>query len=118
MPWIYSQSAGTLTRDGELIATGYSGAGAGRNNPADQAIPDIGPIPQGLYTIGPEFTAQVQGPLSMCLTPDGHDAMGRNGFMIHGDNATHTASRGCIILPRECRETIAASEDRQLQVVA
>jgi hypothetical protein len=117
MPWNYSQSTGTLTRDGQFIAAGYSGAGIGRNNPAEQAVRDVGPIPQGRYNIGPPFDALVQGPCVMRLTPVGHDALGRDGFLIHGDNLTHDASTGCIILPPEVRETIAASEDRDLEVV-
>ena len=118
MPWIYSQTTGDLTRDGQLIASGYSGAGAGRNNPAEQAVPNVGPIPQGRYRIGPAFEAPVQGPCTMPLTPDGHHALGRFGFLIHGDNAAHDASTGCIILPPEAREQIAASPDRELEVVA
>ncbi len=118
MSWIYSQSSGELTKDGELIATGYSGAGIGRNNPAEQAVPNVGPIPQGHYSIGPEFDAPVQGPCTMRLSPEGHDALGRDGFLIHGDNAAHDASTGCIILPFETREKIAASADRNLEVIA
>jgi hypothetical protein len=116
MPWNYSQSTGTLTRDNQFVATGYSGAAAGRNNPAEQAVPNLGPIPQGLYRIGPPFDAVRQGPCVMRLTPLGHDALGRDGFLIHGDNLTHNASTGCIILPRATREAIAASPDRDLVV--
>jgi hypothetical protein len=118
MSWIYRQSTGQLTREGEVIATGYSGCGVGRNNPAQQAVRDVGPIPQGLYSIGPQFDAPVQGPCSMRLSPIGHNALGRDGFMIHGDNATHDASTGCIILPEEARQQIASSSDRGLEVIA
>ena len=118
MAWIYSQSTGELTRSGKLIATGYSGFGIGRNNPAQQAVPNVGPIPRGLYRIGPQFDAPVQGPCTMALTPEGHDALGRFGFLIHGDNETHNASTGCIVLPPEAREQIAASQDCSLEVVA
>jgi hypothetical protein len=118
MAWIYSQSSGQLTRNGQRIAAGYSGAGVGRNNPAEQAVRNVGPIPQGRYSIGPEFDAPVQGPCTMRLTPEGHDALGRDGFLIHGDNAAHDASTGCIILPPQARRQIAASDDRVIQVVA
>lgn len=118
MAWIYSQSSGELTRAGELVATGYSGAGIGRNNPAEQAVRNVGPIPRGRYRIGPEFVAPIQGPCAMRLSPEGHDALGRCGFLIHGDNAAHDASTGCIILPPEAREQIAASADRDLEVMA
>src|SRR5580704_12616029 len=116
MAWIYSQSSGQLRRDGELFGTGYSGAGRGRNNPAEQAVRNVGPIPQGRYSIGPEFDAPVQGACTMRLAPQGHDALGRDGFLIHGDNAAHDASTGCVILPFECRQEIAASADRELEV--
>ncbi len=105
-------------RAGEVIATGYSGSGSGRNNPAQQAVRDVGPIPQGLYSIGPQFNAPVQGPCSMRLSPVGQDALGRDGFMIHGDNAAHDASTGCVILPEEARQQIALSSDRELEVIA
>lgn len=118
MAWIYCQSTGELLRDGSIIATGYSGFGAGRNNPSQEAVRNVGPIPRGRYRIGPEFDAPVQGPCCMCLAPDGHDALGRDGFMIHGDNAAHNASTGCIILPEEARRGIAASLDRELEVIA
>jgi hypothetical protein len=116
MPWTYSQSTGQLARDGQFVATGYSGFGIGRNNPSEQAMPNVGPIPQGHYNIGPPFEAAIQGPCTMRLTPVGHDALGRDGFLIHGDNLTHDASTGCIVLPREVRESIASSEDHDLEV--
>ena len=118
MPWTYSQSTGSLSRDGQFVATGYSGAGDGRNNPADQAVPNVGPIPEGRYNIGPPFDAAVQGECVMRLKPVGHDALGRSGFLIHGDDPAHDASTGCIILPREIRDRIAASEDHDLEVAA
>lgn len=100
-----------------MVATGYSGAGAGRNNPSEQGARNVGPIPQGKYAIGAEFDAPVQGPCTMRLAPIGHDALGRDGFLIHGDNAEHDASTGCVILPFENRQEIAASADRILEVV-
>ena len=118
MPWNYSQTTGTLTRGGQFVAVGYSGAGTGRNNPAEQAVPNVGPIPQGSYNIGPPFDAAKQGPCVMRLTPVGHNALGRSGFLIHGDNPTHDASTGCIILPSEIRDLIASSPDRDLEVAA
>jgi hypothetical protein len=57
----------------------------------------------------------------MHLVPDPRNVMhGRGSFLIHGDNAAmnHTASDGCIIMARPIRETIDASRDRELQVVA
>lgn len=120
--WRYSQSTGQmLTPDGGIIATGYSGREGGLNDPADQDIPNFGPIPRGSYTIGRAFSHPSCGPVAMRLEPDaGTDTHGRSGFLIHGDNSAmnHTASHGCIILPRAVRLTIDASDVRTLVVVA
>lgn len=118
--WTYHQATGELFRDGELVATGYSGQAEGKNNPALQAVAGVGPIPQGRYRIGARFQHAKKGPVCMRLAPcEGTDACGRGGFLIHGDSrkAPGTASRGCIILPRAIRESIAASKDRDLEVV-
>jgi hypothetical protein len=53
----------------------------------------------------------------MALTPDGHDARGRDGFLIHGDNTRHDASTGCVILPRDIRDQISSSGDNEIEVV-
>lgn len=116
--WSYSQRTGEL-RDpgGELIATGYAGAGAGTNRPLAEGIPNVGPIPTGSYTIEAARDHPTCGPCSLPLTPDADNEMhDRSGFLIHGDNADHTASTGCIILPRVIRDEIAASECRELVV--
>jgi hypothetical protein len=48
MPWTYSESTGALTNPTGVVAgTGYSGCGAGYNNPAAQGTDNVGPIPQG-----------------------------------------------------------------------
>lgn len=112
----YSQRAGVLTWNGVFFGSGYSGFGEGRNNPAMQAVRNVGPIPQGRYSIGPEFDAPVQGPCVMRLSPVGHNALGRDGFLIHGDNATHDASTGCVIMPPEVRHAIANNGDHDLEV--
>lgn len=121
MPWAYSQTSGSMTFNGAGVATGYSGNGAGLNNPALQNDPDVGPIPQGNYTIGAAHADPEKGPVVMALTPDPANQMfGRDGFLIHGDNPemNHTASKGCIILARPFRQQIAASADRVLIVIA
>ena len=43
----------------------------------------------------------------MYLWPVGHNAHGRSALMIHGDNKTGTASKGCVIIGRATRERIA-----------
>ena len=122
MPWTYVQSTGKLSDPaGQWVATGYSGHGEGVNNPADDAIPDVGPIPAGSYIIGAAITHPTCGPIAMRLDPvAGTDTHGRAGFLIHGDSAAgnHTASHGCIILPPNIRTQINASTDRGLVVTA
>lgn len=122
MSWRYEQSSGRmLDAAGALLAVGYTGHGQGVDDPALQSEPDVGPIPQGRYSIGPAQTHPHLGPLAMALTPaSGTDTFGRSGFFIHGDNAAldHSASHGCIVLARPAREAIAASADRALEVVA
>ena len=53
----------------------------------------------------------------MDLTPVGHNALGRDGFLIHGDNTRHDASTGCIILPRDVRDQISNTGDNDIDVV-
>lgn len=118
----WDQSAGTMSRDGELIGRGYSGNGRGVNNPAMQAAAGIGPIPCGLWELTElRRTGASTGPFTIVLDPaPGTDTLGRSAFRIHGDNARldRSASHGCIILPRAVREAIWRSGDRQLAVVA
>ena len=119
MSWIYIQTSGKMfAPDGELLAVGYSGHGEGRNNPAMQAVHDVGPIPVGWYDIGPPHDTTEHGPFVMALTPhEGNQMFGRSAFLCHGDNSTHDASKGCIIFsPRSLREKIWASGDRSLEV--
>ncbi len=49
--WTYAQTTGELQRDDKLVATGYSGNGPGKNNPAMEDVPNVGPIPSGDWTI-------------------------------------------------------------------
>jgi hypothetical protein len=114
----YCVTSGALTRDGDLIATGYSGHGEGLNNPALEADPGVGPIPAGTWRIGPPEPHPNLGPLAMPLTPLGHDAHGRSAFFIHGDNAEvdHSASHGCIILSRLTRMSISVGCPQEIEV--
>jgi hypothetical protein len=120
--WTYEQTTGNLeSAAGTVIATGYSGSPAGKNDPSKQNIPDVGPIPQGEYSIGAPFDADDTGPYSMDLTPAATNVMfGRSGFRMHGDSIAHpgTASEGCIIMPRTAREQVWASGDHTLTVVS
>jgi hypothetical protein len=118
--WRWDQSAGTLSRNGQLISKGYSGSGRGWNNPVMQAVPAVGPVPRGRWTIGAPYDSPNTGPYTLALTPaPGTDTAGRSAFRIHGDNRlmNNTASHGCIILPRPIRERIWRSGDTDLDVV-
>ena len=119
--WSYSQTRGILARDGKLFGTGYSGFGTGLNDPGSEAVPDVGPIPRGKWKIVRwDETHADKGPIVGVLEPVGHDAHGRSGFLIHGDNQDmdHTASHGCIILSRVLREDMRRSGDEDLEVTA
>ena len=122
--WIYRQDSGVLIHDGLVIGQGYSGFGADKNQPNDESVKDLGPIPTGTYLIGsPECldTPGPHGPYVLRLTPAPNNAMhDRDGFLIHGDSLEHpgAASHGCIILPKAVRIVIAQSGDDQLTVVS
>lgn len=119
MTWLYKQSNGELTHDGVYIGTGYSGTSIGRNNPVAQAIANVGPIPQGSYTIGNAYDDHVLGPCVMHLDPfSSTNTFGRSLFRIHGNNAKNDASHGCVIQNHAVRLQVDANEDRDLTVVA
>lgn len=122
MTWTYKQATGELFHDDAQmpVATGYAGAGEGKNNPAMQTIHNVGPIPVGGYTIGDPSDTRTHGPYVLDLTPaPGNNMCGRSGFLIHGDSVVHpgTASEGCIIMPRVVRELIWKSGDTRLEVI-
>jgi hypothetical protein len=49
----WSQSKGLMTNhDGVPIGKGYAGNGLGKDNPEDQGLQGIGPVPQGVWNIG------------------------------------------------------------------
>lgn len=119
MAWTWDQSAGTISREG-FTAQGYAGHEWGKNNPAAEAAPGIGPVPVGNWAIGTPHDSPTTGKFTMNLTPEaGTDTLGRSAFRIHGDSIDHPgeASHGCIILPRPVREQIWNSGDRDLVVV-
>lgn len=117
MSWKYDQSSGEMSFDGKVVATGYSGKGLEKNDPDKENIPYFGPIPRGQYKIGSAYRHQNLGSIVMNLDSIGHNALGRTLFRIHGDNATGTASQGCIIMPRFARDKISNSTDKILTVV-
>jgi Protein of unknown function (DUF2778) len=126
----YRQKTGEVLRDGQLLAKGYAGwddgdgipePGEGKNDPAMQAVRNVGPLPVGHYRITPPFTHPTAGPFTMRLVPlHGTETFGRDGFLIHGDSRSQpgAASHGCIILSRADRELVWATGERTLEVVA
>ena len=120
MTWRYDQSSGELTHNGKFISRGYSGHQLGKNNPGLEGKVATGPLPRGMWKIGgPPYNSANVGPYALHLSPVGHDAHGRSAFKIHGDSARApgTASKGCLIFPRNVREAIWTSGDRDLEVV-
>ena len=119
--WMYTQKTGALLQNSKQVATGYSGYQDGKNNPEMQAMPNLGPIPQGEWTIeGPPFNTPEHGPYVLRLQPaPGTNTFGRDGFLMHGDaiNDPGNASRGCIIMPHDIRVAVWTSGDTDLEVV-
>jgi hypothetical protein len=121
--WTYQQSTGRLEHSGTDIQIGYSGHGDGLNNPAMQDVVGVGPLPQGLYTIGKSYLHPHLGPVTMNLEPSPENLMfGRSAFRIHGDNTlmNHTGSDGCMVFDcvTRCRVSDAVNAgDNQLEVV-
>ena len=125
MPFTYKIGTGEMFHNDNRIGIGYSGHGDDVNQPAFENVPQMGPLPEGWYTIGP--MEPLHGKLGkdvLPLMPDADDEMyGRSAFYIHGDNedANFSASEGCIVLPHGVRSTIAAlvsTGDNRLQVIA
>lgn len=111
--------------DGLLVGVGYAGHAEGVNNPALQAVRNVGPLPCGGYTISEMLDKHIIGNLVLVwcvrLTPDADNEMfGRDGFLIHGDNdeGNKSASEGCIVLSFNQRMKVLNSNDKRLAVVA
>jgi hypothetical protein len=118
--YIYRQTSGELSHNGILVLQCYAGHGAGLNNPALQDQHDIGPLPQGHYTMTALVDSPQTGLATIILVPDMSNLMfNRSGFRIHGDNQSmdHTASDGCIIAGHAAdRTAIWTSGDHRLLV--
>ncbi len=94
---------------------GYAGAGVGKNNPSMQNIANVGPIPQGTYTVGNNVPLTPNGlKNALPLIPDQNtDTLGRGGFFIHGNNPNNpsgTSSHGCPVFDRDTRLNIPSGE--------
>jgi len=135
----YNISSGDISKvtrdDGDMLphvdalGSGYSGKGAGLNNPSMENVSgakgkaDAGPIPEGSYTIGKQqlniTSTGTKLPASMRLTPAFGNQTHRSGFLIHGDNAAknYSASEGCAIVNRATRDAIANTGYTILEVL-
>ena len=66
--------------------------------------------------MGEAHRHRTAGAATIRLEPDATNEMhGRDGFLIHGDNATNDASEGCIIVPRATRDQLRAGD--RLEVI-
>lgn len=119
--YVYLQRSGRLLQNDRLVTTGYAGFGVGKNNPSKQAVPRVGPIPQGAYYMGVAFTHPTLGPIAIPLEPlKGTEMFGRSGFYMHGMNALHPddSSHGCPVVGKPAREGVASGKDRLLIVLS
>lgn len=115
--WKYSQSTGILSR-GDAAFQCYAGRGEGKNSPAMQGVPFVGPLCRGAYDMAELFDSTAHGPA--CIRLVAREPNARGGFLIHGDNAKDpgNASKGCICRsPRADRLAIWNSGDRVLEVL-
>lgn len=119
----YTQSTGLLIDKGGVLGHTfqcYSGAGVGKNNPALQAIKNVGPLPCGIYDIGELLLESEHGPYAIRLLPRPENKMfGRAGFMLHGDSIEHPgcASEGCICLSPKASRQIVYESKQSIEVV-
>lgn len=127
---IFEITTGKLYDGPVLVGQGWAGHLTGNDNPSMEDIKNVGPLPEGSYTIGDPLDGTSLGPLAFPLTPAiTNKEYGRSDFFIHGAALTHPemSSDGCIIQPHVARIYVAAkikgtpfpeSPFRQLQVVA
>jgi len=124
--FIFEQSTGKMfDESGECIAVGYAGGNCGKNpegvnNTTLQASHSIGPLPQGVYTLGTAVEGSHLGAFAIPLIPDsGNEMFGRSAFFCHGDNSfgNESASEGCIIMPPSIRHQIYGSPNAQIKVI-
>ncbi len=117
----YEQKTGHISLNGKRVGKGYSGYGIAANDPNLEHQRKIGPIPRGHWKIDRwQDTYPGRGPIVAVLSPVGHDAHGRSGFLIHGDNSTPApfdGSHGCIVLNRIIRQQLRDSGDMELEVI-
>ena len=120
--WNYQQDTGDLSLGGTFYERGYSGHGDGLNNPALQAVHNVGPLPKGFWRMGAPVDHERLGSLAIPLYPcEGTETFGRTGFYVHGDElgapGQFLASDGCAIFSHATRMTLNNSPDKILEVI-
>jgi len=126
MPWLFEITTGDFySPQGQFVSRGYAGGNLGKNpegkdNPADEGLKNIGPLPEGFYTFGTPVEHSQLGAFAIPLIPDASNNMlGRGGFYLHGDTPIPgNASEGCVVQPPTTRHAAWDSPDHRLQVVA
>jgi len=107
--------------DGESFFAG-SGLGSGRNNPRMENVKDGGPVPLGLWRVGPVAwhsyhlaNGHTDRSLSMTLSPlmVSH-TFGRGGFLLHHTHQSDKSleSEGCITLSDADMGKVIAARQR------
>jgi hypothetical protein len=82
-----------LSFNGKFVERDYSGATAGKNNPAMRTAPDIGPTPRGAYQIGESDNSPHTGTCTLNLTPAARpNTFGRSALRIRGDSLRHSGT--------------------------
>lgn len=117
---------GAIRKDGVLVGSGYAGAPGFVNDPSATALKAKGPLPVGIYKIGPsEAQHQSLGIFVLPLEPQpGNEMFGRGDFYFHGANAAkdldgqQASSEGCIVTDHDTRVLIDQDADHMLAVVA
>jgi hypothetical protein len=110
--YVYSQRTGELKLGNDVIGKGFSGTGAGRNNPAMQNRAKVGPIPVGDYGIigkGPVGNGKAPNDMMIRLLPiaGASNTFGRFGpepFTITPDTGSNAASE--VVMPRDVIDRI------------
>lgn len=123
---IFKDKTTELRKDGILVSSNsYSGSFEedGYNNPDKQNEHNIGPIPEGLWSIeGPPYDHPEKGKYVLKLYPDATtNTYGRSGFLCHGKplppRDIRTGSDGCICADHDVRVKLYQSGDKNLMVV-
>ncbi len=115
----YEQSTGKMFHNDKPIGACYAGAVGYKNKTEYEGLKNKGPIPRGKWTIGYTYLKHPHlGTYAIALLPNGHNALGRSGFMIHADSVKNPggASEGCIVCALEVRKYIHTRKTEGLEV--